>query len=84
MKSLYQLNLETDSIIYEYFYILSKYEKKKCQTCGIIQGEPLKGFKKYYCKHITSKVDENLKERKKEMCYKLIDFFTCQEFSLTL
>ena len=29
-----------------------------CEVCGIILGEERKGVKKYYCEHLTKKVDK--------------------------
>lgn len=38
-----------------------------CDKCGIIQGEPRKGFKKYYCKCIGDKIDRRLLKYNKKI-----------------
>lgn len=38
-----------------------------CEKCGIIQGEPRKGFEKYYCKHLELPLDIFLKPVKKRI-----------------
>ena len=79
MTSLKFLNLDRlkveydlNNIIKEHFSILSENEDKVCKRCGVIQGKPNKGFDKYYCRHLTKKIDNKLKKEKEEICENLI------------
>ena len=38
-----------------------------CPECEIIQGEPRKGFERYYCKHIGDKIHRQLSNYSKKI-----------------
>ncbi len=44
----------------------------KCDKCGITQGTPLKGYKKYYCEHIGNKVDRFLNPISKRITQEIL------------
>lgn len=68
-----RIYLEIDNLIAYYFNQLSKYEGQVCKKCGIIQGQSLKGFKQYYCEHITNKIERKQKDKKKIISIKMLD-----------
>ena len=43
-----------------YFTLIKEYDGVICKTCGIKQGINYHGFKKYYCDHISDKVNRRL------------------------
>jgi len=68
------INTEIDKIIDESLTLFKKEDGNKCLICGVIQGKSLKGFKKYYCKHFTAKIDRKLKEKKEKITNKVFSF----------
>lgn len=79
MTSLQLLNLDRlkveqdlNNVIKEHFFMLSEHENQVCKKCGVIQGRPNKGFNKYYCRHLTEKIDNKLKKEKERICENLI------------
>lgn len=58
-------NRKCDALIQIQLLMCIIYDGTKCKICGVIQGEPKKGFEKYYCEHLTKNLDRRfLKERK--------------------
>ena len=53
------INNDLDKLIQAMSIYYTKFNKKKCSKCGIVQGIKHKGFSKYYCEHITKKVDRH-------------------------
>ena len=57
-------------------------EKEICEKCGIIQGTTNKGVKRYYCGHISARIDQRLKKESKKIFNKVCMFTvssTCQK-----
>jgi len=48
------------------FALYWKYEGVKCKKCGVVQGKPKKGFKKFYCEHYCNKIERKMKKLNKE------------------
>ena len=64
---------ELDKLIVSHIKLTVEHEGKICKTCGIIQGKTSKGFEKYYCEHLTKKIDKKLKKENKLITMKIID-----------
>ena len=63
---------DLDNLIIKRFKIAFSHDGEKCARCGVIQGQPLKGFKKYYCKHLSNKIDKKLKKEKEKITGRII------------
>lgn len=48
------------------------YDGTACKTCGVVQGTPHKGWNRYYCKHLTDKIDRAFKESSEEITMKFL------------
>lgn len=59
------IDKEGDYLLKKYDELISEYNNLRCPQCGIIQGKPLKGFRKYYCEHIDEAVEKKLAPLKK-------------------
>lgn len=68
------INTEIDKIIDESLILFKSQDGQKCLKCGVIQGNSSKGFTKYYCKHLTFKIDGKLKEKKRKITNKTFRF----------
>lgn len=62
-----EINSRLDKLIIVDLMISSIYDGLKCKKCGIIQGTAQKGVDKYYCEHLSEKVDKILKPISKEL-----------------
>lgn len=67
------LNNELDLIIKKSLTTYKESDGKVCLICGIKQGYSQNGFKKYYCTHLTNKIDNKLKKEKEKVTKKLYE-----------
>ena len=74
-----RLKQELDELVITNLRLTENEEGNKCKVCGITQGQPLKGFEKYYCQHLTDRIDRKLKKQKEEVTLKILDL-TSKEF----
>ena len=61
-----------DNLLYNNLIFTKSFDGFKCRKCGIIQGLPNKGFKRYYCEHITKRIDDYQKEDTKEISDEIV------------
>ncbi len=55
---------------------------KKCKVCGIVQGSPKKGWRRYFCKHLEDNLHKEMKEEKEKITKKIFLFTSvCQDNS---
>lgn len=73
-----EINGEMDKLIEAELKLTKQSDGMKCPRCGVIQGNPLKGFDHYYCKHTTKKIDVIFKKDKEFANMKMLDF-VCQQ-----
>lgn len=66
------INQELDKIVDKSLKLFKESNGKKCKVCGAIQGEKLKGFKDYYCKHFTQRIDDKLSKWKRKVVTKIL------------
>lgn len=68
-------NIKDDlrDLVYENLEVLSKYEGKECSRCGLVQGQPHKGWRKFYCNHITKAVDRKMNKKNKEVAMRAVE-----------
>ena len=69
-----EMNSELDKLVIHRLKLVKEQEGKKCPKCGFVQGTPLKGFQKYYCKCLRNKINRKLKKEKKEKGKKILAF----------
>lgn len=62
-----------DKLVRDSIIFTRSFDGKKCKICGFVQGFPHRGFDRYYCKHITKRVDDYLKEEKERITHKLLE-----------
>jgi len=62
-------------LVNDYFLRLRTFDGYVCKKCGIIQAEPHRGHKKYYCVHTTNIIDREQKN-KEENVWKEISLWT--------
>lgn len=65
------IHKELDKIIDKSNKLFEEDKGRVCQICKVIQGEPLKGFKVYYCKHFTQRIDARLSKWKEKVVNKI-------------
>jgi len=63
---------DLDNLISNRFKMIFSHDGEKCVKCGVVQGKPLKGFRKYYCEHLSKKVDKKLKKEKEKITGRII------------
>lgn len=74
-----RLQQELDELVITNLRLTEGEEGNKCKVCDITQGQPLKGFEKYYCQHVTDRIGRKLKKEKEEVTLKILDLAS-QEF----
>jgi len=74
LKYLKKLDSERDldNLITNRFKMIISHDGEKCVKCGVVQGKPLKGFRKYYCEHLSNKIDKKLKKEKEKITGRII------------
>lgn len=76
------LNNELDLLLEQERKMSLEYYGKICKKCGVKQGLENKGVKKYYCGHISARIDQRLKKESKKIFKKVFIFTvssTCQK-----
>lgn len=73
---------ELDNIILRHLKLTYESNGIVCKKCGIIQGEPFKGFSKYYCEHLTKRIDKKVKKENKLVAIRVMDLM-CQDVGIT-
>ena len=76
-----RIDEELDKVIIKHMKLTYGSNGTICNKCGIIQGESLKGFKRYYCDHLTKKIDKKLKKENKLIAMKVMDLMS-QDFEI--
>ena len=61
-----------DKLVYDNLIFTKSFNGIKCNRCGVIQGLPNKGFKRYYCEHITKRIDDYQKEETKRISDEIV------------
>jgi hypothetical protein len=74
---------DLDKTLFFHLILTIKHNGEICKKCGIIQGQQFKGFRKYYCEHLTKKIDQKLKKQKESVTMKIMDF-VCQDIDITI
>ena len=64
---------ELDNIIITHLKLTNESSGIICKKCGIIQGKSFKGFNRYYCRHLTKKIDNELKKENRLIAMKVMD-----------
>jgi hypothetical protein len=64
---------ELDKNVLKHMELTIKHNGKKCNICGVIQGKSNKGFKRFYCEHLTKKIDKKIKKQNERVCLKVMD-----------
>lgn len=62
-----ELERELDSSNILYLWVSALFKDIKCPICGVIQGKPYKGFQRFFCKHITKRIDDFMKPINKKL-----------------
>lgn len=70
------INKELDSLIFEELIHYKNNIGKKCNICGIVQGNPYYGWNKYFCIHIEKEIDKKVKEEKEKITKEAIQGLT--------
>lgn len=70
------MNDELDELITKRFKLIQSFDGQVCKKCRVIEGKPLKGFRKYYCKHLSRRIDRMLREDKNRAIKRLGDFIS--------
>lgn len=78
-----ELDEELDEIFLVSLVLYKKHNGEKCPRCGIIQGQPHKGWENFYCKHLERTINEKLKEKKEKITKKIFLFTACQDVQTT-
>lgn len=68
------LNRELDVLLEKEREISLEYKGQICKKCKVIQGTPNKGIEKYYCGHISARIDQRLKKESKKIFNKVFVF----------
>lgn len=55
------MNKILDNLIERKNKAIIKTDGMTCPQCGVVQGRPKRGFKKFYCEHTTECVDTKIK-----------------------
>ena len=63
---------ELDKLVITHIQLTEKEYGNICGVCSIIQGKPLNGFEKYYCQHLTDRIDRKLKKEKENISIKIL------------
>jgi len=58
---------ELDNLIIKELKFSLEYDGLTCKKCGSVQGTAQKGVKKYYCEHISARIDKKLKKESEEI-----------------
>ena len=61
------INHDLDKLFIDSLQEYIKGDGGKCEKCGVIQGKPLKGWNKFYCKHFEHKINKKFSKREKEL-----------------
>ena len=69
-----KIDRKTDILIGISLLLYSLHDGWSCPKCGIIQGEPRKGWERYYCKHVGGKIDRQLMNYSKKITGEMIRF----------
>ena len=75
-----RINQELDKMIAKSLKMFKESNGEKCKVCGVVQGEPLKGFKNYYCEHLGQSIDDKLKKWKDKVVKKVFGSVTYKKF----
>ena len=67
-----RLEQELDGLVIKDLKLTLASDGEFCKKCDIVQGEALNGFKKFYCEHLTNKIDRLLLPEKKEITEKIM------------
>ena len=62
-----ELGEQIDNLTSKRLILVKKTDGQVCKTCGVIQGNPLMGFYRYYCKHTRNKITKELKKEKEKI-----------------
>lgn len=68
-----RLDEELDKLIFKNLKLTYGSIGETCKKCGAIQGNSSKGFKHYYCKHLTQRIDRKSKKEKELIAMKVMD-----------
>ena len=60
-----EINNKMDALLQIELLLYFIYNGSKCDKCGVIQGEPKKGFKSYYCEHFSRKIGSRFNKENK-------------------
>lgn len=67
-----EIELRLDKLIAVDVMMSSIYDGLKCKKCGIVQGTAHKGVDKYYCEHLSEKIDKILNPITEELFYQTL------------
>lgn len=65
-----------DCLFAKRIVIAIKHNGEECKKCGHVQGESKRGFDNYYCKHLRSKITNDLKKEKRKINKDFFEFIT--------
>jgi len=75
-----EINSELDDLFLLSLIGFRKLDGQTCPKCGIIQGFPNKGWKKYYCKHAEKIINKELEKKEEKIKNKFMIFnLACQD-----
>lgn len=58
---------DLDKLFIESLKEYSRHTGERCDKCGIIQGKPHLGWKRYYCSCFGQRIDRKFSKREKEL-----------------
>lgn len=70
----FDMESSLDSMIAKQFKLIQEHDGEMCVKCKVVQGHPLKGFHKYYCKCLRNKIERRLEKEKEKNGKKIMDF----------
>lgn len=71
----WKIEKEMNKLIIDMLIEYNRYNGKICKKCGVVHGKPLKGFKKYYCEHLTKKIDRQFRKENEKISNKIVSNF---------
>jgi flavodoxin len=79
-----ELDEELDNIFLLSVLMFKKCNGQKCSICGIVQGQPHKGWENYYCEHLEKEINKKLKEKKEKITKKIFLFTNYQDSQIEI
>lgn len=65
------INSKLDALLQIQLLLHFIYNGTKCDKCGVIQGEPKKGFNNYYCEHFSKRIGRRFSKENKMITNRL-------------